>query len=233
MKRIVSFLPFVAIALVHVVALAVGAQTISGPTKWLLMPALAIALFANLPRRSTRIALWAGLALLFSWAGDVLLGVPGGLGFMIGLGCFALAHAAYILLFRGPLRRHRMPWYALLYVPWLIALLAILGPYQGALLVPVGIYGAVLGLSAATALGTNRIVAIGALVFLLSDTLLAFKLFYPGFSLVDQDAIIMIGYLGGQGLIIFGALRQAARAAESEGAVSLTVDVQSGHREHS
>ncbi|MEP6481229.1 MAG: lysoplasmalogenase [Rhodoglobus sp.] len=210
MRRIASFVPFIALAVIHIAALACGAQQISGPTKWLLMPALAIALFVNLPRRRAVVGLWAGLALLFSWIGDVLLGIPGGIGFIIGLGSFALARATYVVLFRGPLRRHRMPWYALLYVPWWIALLVFLGPHLGDLLVPVGIYGAVLALSAATALGTNRVVAIGTLVFLLSDTVLAFKLFYPSFALVQQDAIIMLGYLSGQGLIVLGTLRQVA-----------------------
>jgi alkenylglycerophosphocholine/alkenylglycerophosphoethanolamine hydrolase len=75
----------------------------------------------------------------------------------------------------------------------------------------VAVYGAVLGLSAATALGTNPTIAVGAGLFLLSDSVLACKLFLPGFGFWQQDLVIMALYCAGQGLIALGLVR-ATRA---------------------
>ncbi len=159
--------------------------------------------------------LWLSLGILLSWGGDVLFGMPGGIGFLLGLGGFLLAHVAYLILFRWPLRRRGLTWWAFAYLAWWLALMLVLGPHLGALIVPVAIYGAVLGASAAFALGTNPITAVGALLFLASDSILAFKLFWPGFALWQQDAIIMLLYCAGQGLIAFGAIRQGMRRARS------------------
>jgi len=211
-RRWSGFIPYLVIGVVHLAALASGAEWLSTPTKLLLMPALLLALLVGLPRRRTMTALWASLAVLFSWAGDVLLATPGGIGFILGLGLFALAHAAYVALFLGPIREHGIPRLAYLYAPWWLALVFTLAPYAGSLLVPVAIYGLVLGLSAATAMGSNRMVVVGGLLFLLSDTVLAFKLFFPDFSLWQPDVGIMLGYITGQGLIIAGAVLHARRA---------------------
>ncbi len=202
-------MPFVVVATVHIASLAVGAVWLSGPTKVMLMPTLLLALLVLLPARRTETTLWAVLALLLSWGGDVLLGRPGDTGFIVGLGFFIVAHLAYLVLFLRPLGDHRIPRLAALYILWWAALLVLLAPHLGMLLVPVAVYGLVLGAAAAAALGSNRIVAVGALIFLLSDTILAFKLFYPGFLLWQQDAIIMLTYLAGQGLIIWGTVLHA------------------------
>ena len=86
-----------------------------------------------------------------------------------------------------------------------------LAPHIGPLLVPVAAYGLVLAASSAAALGTNRFSAIGALVFLLSDTILAFKLFLPGWDFYPVDVIIMTLYIGGQGLIAYGVATRGYR----------------------
>jgi uncharacterized membrane protein YhhN len=70
----------------------------------------------------------------------------------------------------------------------------------------------VLVVSAATALGVNRTVAVGALIFFVSDTLLGFKMFWPGFSLWQADFLIMLAYITGQGLIALGSVRHAQRS---------------------
>jgi uncharacterized membrane protein YhhN len=207
-----GFVPYVVVGVVHVGALVAGVTAVSGPTKIALMPALALALFVSLRRAPGAVGLWGGIALLFAWGGDILLSAPGDTGFIIGLGLFMLAHAAYLVLFLRPLRDRGIPPLALAYVPWWAALLVLLAPHLGVLLLPVAVYGLVLGASSAAALASTRIVAVGALLFLLSDTLLAFKLFYPGFQLWQQDAIIMVGYIAGQGLIIAGAVLHSRQA---------------------
>lgn len=208
MKRWWAFVPYSVVGLVHLVALFTGADQLASATKWMLMPLLLVALLVALPRRRTEVALWGGLGILFSWAGDVLLGSPGGVGFIVGLGSFMVAHALYLVLFVRPLRTRTPAPISLFYIGWWVALIIILAPHLGALLVPVALYGLVLGAAAAFAVGTNRVTAVGALLFALSDTVLAFKLFYPDFSLWQADFLIMLGYITGQGLIIAGAVRQ-------------------------
>lgn len=209
MRRYWAFVPFAVAAALHLVVLFVGAEAWSIPTKALLMPALLVGFLVALPSRRTELAVVGSVAILLSWAGDIFLSTPGDLGFVVGLSFFLLAHAVYIVQFRRSLKQRGMPRVALLFIAWWVALLVVLAPHLGVLLVPVALYGAILGASAATALGSNRIVAIGALIFLLSDTLLAFKMFWPGFSLWQADFIIMFGYITGQGLIAWGTVRRA------------------------
>jgi alkenylglycerophosphocholine/alkenylglycerophosphoethanolamine hydrolase len=209
--RLLAFVPYAVVSLIHLAALTVGAGW-AGPTKVLLMPALLLAVLAHLPRTRPIVVLWLGLGILFAWCGDVLFGMPGGIGFLLALGGFMLAHLAHLALFRWPLRRRGLTWWAFAYLAWWLALILVLGPHLGALIVPVAIYGVVLGASAAFALGTNPVTAVGAFLFLVSDSILAFKLFWPGFELWQQDAIIMLFYCTGQGLIAFGAVRQGMRA---------------------
>jgi uncharacterized membrane protein YhhN len=206
-KRWWAFVPYAVVAAVHLVALFSGATAVSDPTKGLLMPALLLALLVAIPSRRGRVALWAGLGILFSWAGDLLLSTPGDTGFVAGLGAFLLAHIAYLVLFLRPLKARRIPRLGLLYLIWWAALLVLLAPHLGVLLIPVAVYGLVLAASTTAALGTDRVVAIGGFLFLASDTLLAFKMFWPDFAVWEADFLIMLGYLAGQGLIILGAVR--------------------------
>ena len=211
-SRLWAFVPFLVIGVIHLAALFLGLEPLSSPTKFLLMPTLLLGFLSALPRRRTELALVGSVAIVLSWLGDVFLSSPGDLGFLIGLGFFLLAHLAYIAQFTRSLRLRRVPLIALVYVPWWVVLLVALTPYAGALVVPVAIYGAVLAVSAATALGANRTVAVGALIFFVSDTLLGFKLFWPGFSLWQADFLIMLAYITGQGLIALGAVRHAQRS---------------------
>ncbi len=166
---------------------------------------------ATTPAPRGRIALWATAGIVFSLAGDVLFAQPGDIGFILGLGGFLLAHVAYAILFLGAVKTSRMPRLAAIYGLWWFALLALLLPHLGTLAFPVVVYGGVLGLSAASALGTNRTIAVGAALFLLSDSVLACKLFLPGFHFWQQDFAIMVLYCAGQGLIALGVVR-ATRA---------------------
>jgi len=207
-----AFLPFAVVGVVHLAILFFAIEPLSVPTKALLMPALLVGFLVALPTRRSELALVGSAGIVLSWLGDLLLAAPGDLGFLVGLGFFLLAHVAYILLFTRSLRVRRIPLLALVYAPWWVALLIALTPHAGALVIPVAVYGAVLALSAATALGANRIVAVGALIFFVSDTVLGFKMFWPDFSLWQADFLIMLAYITGQGLIAFGAVRHAQRS---------------------
>ena len=211
MTRWWGFVGFGVVGVVHLTALIARSQDVAVPSKALLMPTLLVALLLGLPRLRSEITLWAGLALVFSTTGDVLLGAPGEVAFLIGLAAFSLAHVAYVLLYLRPLRTKRIGWRALFYLVWLVVLGVVLLPHIGSLAIPVVLYGVLLCGAAAAALGTTPMVATGALLFLASDTLLAFKFFLPGFSLWQEDFLIMLVYLSAQGLIIAGTVLAAQR----------------------
>jgi alkenylglycerophosphocholine/alkenylglycerophosphoethanolamine hydrolase len=217
--RLLWFVPFVVASALHLGALfasaagVAGAGDVASASKPALMLTLLGGFLATTPRPRSRIEAWTSAGIVLSLAGDVLFAQPGDSGFILGLGGFLLAHVAYTILFLGPLKTSGMPRLAAIYGLWWFALLALLLPHLGTLAVPVVVYGGVLGLSAASALGTNRTIAIGAALFLLSDSLLACKLFLPGFHLWQQDFVIMVLYCAGQGLIAFGVVRFERRRA--------------------
>ena len=175
-------------------------------TKPFLMPALLFAVLWSLRLRLSVLLVFAALGIGFSFLGDVLLQSPGDVGFVLGLGAFLLAHAAYLVLFARTMRERRIPWFAWGYAVWWVVLVVYLAPYVDSLLIPVAGYGLVLGASAFFALGASRLAAIGSLVVLVSDTLLALKLFVPGYTFYPIDFIIMILYVTGQGLIAYAVV---------------------------
>lgn len=213
MNRSWGFVPFAAVGVIHLTALFTGSQVLASATKPLLMIALVIGFLTALPTRRSEIALWGGLGILFSGVGDVLLSTPSDVGFLGGLGGFFVAHLSYLVLFLRPLKRRGIPWIAIVIIlGWWVALVVVLAPYLGVLLIPVMLYGVALGSSTAASFGTSRLVAVGATLFLISDTVLAFRLFWPEFSIWQEDAVIMLAYILGQGLIAFGAARQVRHA---------------------
>ena len=209
--------PFLVVGAMHIVLLVLEGDGVEvGPwatvTKGILMPALLLAfLVARVPRRPAVVGerttgVLVSCALAFSWLGDISLSVTNGTGFLIGLGFFLVAHLAWITTFVRVLGVRRPPRAAVVYLVWLVVFVVLLAPHTGALLAPVALYGAVLALVAALGLGAGRAVAWGSALFLASDSLLGLHTFYPGFSPWQIDAIIMTGYLAGQGLMVLGVL---------------------------
>lgn len=218
------FLPYAVIGVVHLVTLFTAWHDGSAVTKPLLMPALLLGFLLSFPhlrsRTGRRIAILGSAAIALSWIGDVSLGMPGGLGFLIGLGFFFLAHVAYLALFLNAIALRRLPprnWalVVLAALVWWAGFLALLAPHAGTLLVPIALYGAVLGGVAATAVACNRWVMVGALLFLISDSLLGLHLFLPGFEFWQVDFTIMVFYISGQGLIAWGAVMHERRPRET------------------
>jgi uncharacterized membrane protein YhhN len=189
----------------------VDAAALTVVTKPLLMPLLAGYLLAATGRPLTRRVRLVLVALAFSWVGDVaLMGVGDG-WFLAGLGGFLLAQLSYIAAFApsvraGPLGRR--PVLALPYVAAWAALIAVLAPSLGGLLVPVMLYGAALMTMAATATGVHRWTAVGAALFVASDSLLALTRLSDAVSLGEgaAGALVMSTYTLGQGLIVAGVV---------------------------
>ncbi|WP_431804038.1 lysoplasmalogenase [Microbacterium sp. bgisy203] len=212
-----GFALYALVAAVHLITLLVGPADLVYPTKLALMPALALATLWALRGSmrgagTTRTGIAAASVLLaaigFSWLGDgaaFFFPFAGDeLPFM--LLCFGLAHLAYIVLFVRLLpRRPLAPW-TLVYAVWWGVMLAVLWPHLGALTIAVALYGLILGGTAVAATRGSTITAIGGAFFLVSDTILALRLFFPGGESLG-DGWVMLTYTIGQGLLVYGAVR--------------------------
>ncbi|MBV8247415.1 MAG: sterol desaturase family protein [Comamonas sp.] len=166
----------------------------------------------------TQLLIAAG-ALLFSLAGDAFLMFEG--FFIPGLVSFLLAHVCYIALLRGD-----APWLAERKALACIVLIAAsmyallwLGGLPAALRLPVLAYVGVIATMAAQAWSRHSVlrnpaslqVALGASVFMLSDSLLAINRFVQ--PLPWAAVGVLATYYAAQALILHGWLQKAAAPA--------------------
>ena len=215
-----GFWLYAAASVLHVAAISFDLTAIVYPTKLTLMPLLAVAAGWYLFR--TRILTSRGseggtvrttvlllLAIAFSWLGD-------GAAFFFPmlddelpamLLCFGVAHLLYIWLFARRIGVYRIPVWTLVYAAWWGIMIAVLWPHLGALLIPVMIYGLVLGGTAVASTRGGTLTAIGGAFFLASDTILALRLFLPGISGELTSPWVMLTYTLGQGLLVAGVVR--------------------------
>lgn len=207
-----AFTPYLFVTIVHVWALAVDAHDVAGPTKLMLMPFLALGVVwaghHDWTTAHTILVTAIGLAWLGDGAGPLFPGVD---TVPVMLFFFALAHLCYIWLFWRMLAVRRVPLWAAVYVVWYVGLLIVLWPDLGSLLVPVALYGVVLGATAIGAARCHPLIAWGGALFLAADSILAFELFVPDALPAWSSPLVMTLYCLGQGLMAVGVLA-AARA---------------------
>ena len=153
------------------------------------------------------------MGLVFSLLGDVLLMFvdlsPN--YFMFGLVAFLLAHLMYILVFLKHRNTARKPFWAIgILDMYAIALFLFLKDHLGDMLIPVLIYILVILIMVSSAvLRKDRVskfsynlVIIGAILFMLSDSILAVDKFYH--TLPFASAMIMSTYACAQFFIMMG-----------------------------
>ncbi|WP_306371310.1 lysoplasmalogenase [Nocardiopsis sp. CC223A] len=217
----VLFALFALVAAAHLAVQVVGAEAWSRPSQVLLMPLLAAFVWAAAPRPRGRLVRLVLVALFFSWLGDTAPALASGdTAFLVMVGFFLVAQAVYIAAFapwwaRSPLGSNRT-----LLVPYgvvVAGLVALCAPGAGPLLVPVLVYGLLLGAMAVLSVGVHRWAAVGGALFLLSDGLIALRAFSPGFDLPLSGFWVMLTYSAAQALIVLGAL---ARDREPAGEVA-------------
>ena len=155
-------------------------------------------------------------ALTLSSIGDVLLAIDRRRYFLLALGVFLLAHLAYIGLFVRSWPRPLRPSgrqlalaagvtaYGLLLTTWL-------APGLGSYTVPVIVYaGAIVAMTVSAVLASfsRPFIVIGALLFLVSDSLIAVARFKAGW--IATGYLIWPAYYLGQYGIAVGFLREQA-----------------------
>jgi uncharacterized membrane protein YhhN len=150
-------------------------------------------------------SLWLVAALGFSLLGDVYLMLPGNF-FTAGLAAFLVAHLAYITDFDAALGL-RVLWFAIVGgISYFLAARRIFGSIEDQKMRPaVGLYMAVICFMVGSAIASASIpAAVGALLFLASDTLLAWNRFVEPFP--RSHLMVMVTYHLGQ-LLLVVALR--------------------------
>ncbi len=187
-------------------------------TKPLLMPVLAIIFLHQNEIRKSLHGRWVPAALFFSWAGDVLLMFQEKIHdfFLFGLTAFLIAHIFYIIFFHSVRFNAGISTRLVLFLPVMVyyaVLIFWLLPGLGDMKIPVIIYGLVISFMLVLALHmqylrnktAGTLMASGAVLFVISDSILAVNKFYSPFP--PAGAMIMLTYGIAQYLIVNGACR--------------------------
>lgn len=197
------------------------------PVKPLIMIWMAVYFLLNAKKKSS--VLNVLLAFFFSWVGDILLMFSGGydneMFFFAGVGGFFLAQVAYIVLFlrckendiKGLLLRNPL---------WIIPLLGygvliyiFLYPKLEGIMVPIILVYAIslVGMSLAALNRRDRVgvksfklIFIGSLFFLASDSMIAIDKFHT--EIPQAGFLIMVTYITAQYLIMRGLILEKERA---------------------
>lgn len=167
----------------------------------------------NLPSKIKRLTLFA---LAFSVIGDILLMfVDFSVHyFMFGLVSFLLAHVMYIFCFlNNKAKTKGTYWFIFLLVAYAVGLFILLKDGLGDLLLPVVFYILVILTMAVSAYIRKKniseisylLVLIGALCFMISDSILAINKFYK--AIPYSGVYIMTTYALAQYLIVLGILK--------------------------
>jgi uncharacterized membrane protein YhhN len=193
-------------------------------TKPLLIPLLIHFFLSSTKDKEGKFRIYILGALIFSWVGDLWLMGNGSLHFLLGLGGFFIAQLFYILAFGQrniPKENKSLFFDFILVFPLLIYFVFLLldlipnmmisEEYNG-LVTPVIIYGATLTIMAIRATTryqrTNKTsyiyILVGAVLFLASDSLIAFDKFSSPIEMAR--VYIMLTYLSAQFLIAKGAV---------------------------
>ena len=172
---------------------------------------------------ANRLKKWILLALFFSWAGDMLLMFVSKdeIFFLLGLASFLLAHVFYIIFFHQVRVEEGVksnPWLLVIVVIYYAALVSWLSPYLGDMKIPVRIYGIVISFMFMLAMHmlviknkqAGKWMMGGALLFVISDSVLAINKFYNPFDMAG--VVIMITYGLAQLFIVQGAIDHISSA---------------------
>ncbi len=228
MSRLTKLVPnvfltlFILFSLANFFSLATATTTDNLLTKPLLMIWLGVYAYSILEKPIAPYGKWLLTGLFFSFLGDTFLIFVGkdDRFFLLGLGSFLLTHVAYWLAFhlwpqaKPGLLKSRPFWTLPFVLFWLIMMYLLWPRLPGSLLAPVVVYSMVITLMAAKAAHISPNLRVlnqwylisGAVLFVLSDSIIAFSRFtdYLPTNTLATGLAIMITYLSGQLLIVWG-----------------------------
>jgi uncharacterized membrane protein YhhN len=209
----------------NLVSIQLQNETLQLISKPLIILTLVIYFLSATRSFNNKLEKWVVAALLFSWLGDVLLMFQekNAVFFLLGLSAFLIAHIFYIVFFHNIKTKEKISsrWWLLLPVAiYYAVLIAVLYPHLADMKIPVPVYGIVISFMLLLALHMLFIknenaglgMMLGALLFIASDSVLAFNKFYRSFE--SAGLIIMITYGLAQLFIVKGAVKYICKSKE-------------------
>ncbi len=216
MKKQYWLILFLFVLGAHLTGIQLNNESLQYISKPLLLPVLGFYFLFETKGTASSLKKWIVLALFFSWAGDILLifVARDELFFLLGLASFLLAHIFYIIFFHQVRIKDAVkgnPWLLVIVVIYYGALISWLSPYLGEMKIPVRIYGIVISFMFMLAMHMLAIknktagkwMMGGALLFVISDSVLAINKFYTSFD--SAGLMIMLTYGLAQLFIVKGA----------------------------
>ncbi len=211
---------YFAVGIIFIALEAFGAAWIAIGFKALIIPALIMLYYDRVRLQMNSFHRMILLALMFSWIGDVTLQLNqfNDIFFMVGLSGFLIAQLIYLSAFfstRGPnILFFKKSWLIFIVIAYGICILWLLFDGLGDMKIPVIAYTAVILTMLTAAINREkkvnlisyRLVLFGAILFILSDSLIAINKFTFEFPLARLA--IMGTYITAQYLIAIGCLKQ-------------------------
>ena len=218
MKKQYWLILFFVILITDLVAVQFNYTTVEHIFKPLIAIWLLAYFILRLRAVSSSLKKWIISALFFSWLGDLslLLQNDNDLFFLWGLTAFLIAHVFYIFFFHFIRIRENVKarWLAIVIVAvYYVILISILAPHLRDMKSPVRIYAVVISFMFMLALHmlfiknkvAGRWMMTGALLFVISDSVLAIDKFYQPFEMAG--VVVMLTYGLAQLFITEGAIR--------------------------
>ncbi|AYN03473.1 lysoplasmalogenase [Flavobacterium sp. 140616W15] len=209
---------YIGFSFFYLLILLYNLENIAWYLKGLLIPILWLAVYFSEDFPSKKILLGA---LLFSWIGDVILLFANisEIYFILGLVAFLISHVIYIILFNKQNKPNVSKNKGVFFIGlgfilvYLTTMLTVLLPKLGDLQLPVIVYALTISTMLLYAFSgyliwkkpANTYIFIGAIVFVLSDSILAMDKFYE--PIYKNSFFIMLTYLMAQYLIVIGILK--------------------------
>ncbi|PIF59464.1 lysoplasmalogenase [Flavobacterium sp. 2] len=225
MRNATLFKIYIAFSAVYLLILFLGHENLNFFLKPILIPILifGVYFYQNFPTKNILLT-----ALLFSWIGDVILLFSdiSEIYFILGLVSFLISHIVYCILFNRQTKRNlkknsiAIGIGTILIACYLIGMLSVLLPSLGDLKIPVIVYASVISIMLLFAYNGllswnepgNKLVFSGAVVFVISDSILAINKFYN--PIEKSSFFIMLTYLVAQYLIVIGILKLNPKKVE-------------------
>jgi len=224
MKHTLFFKIYFFISLIYLLALLFGYEYLDLYLKPTLIPLLAFAVYAykRFPSRNSLLT-----ALAFSWVGDIVLLFAdiAEIYFIVALASFLISHLIYCTLFNKQKTveiRNNIVFRigCLIILLYVVGMISFLLPTLGTLKVPVIIYAFVISTMLLFAFNGflswskpgNKYVFYGAVIFVVSDSILAINKFYT--PIQKGSFFIMVTYLVAQYLIVDGILKLNPKKAD-------------------
>lgn len=225
MKNTIFFKIYIIFSTLYLLILLLGHENLDLFLKPALVPLLGFGVYFHqkFPSRKTLL-----IALLFSWIGDVILLFAdiAEIYFILGLVAFLISHIAYCVLFNkqitGEIQINKFLFGigSIIIAFYLVAMVLFLMPDLGDLKIPVIVYAAVISTMLLFAFNGSLIwkkpgslyVFLGAVVFVISDSILAIDKFHA--PIEKSSFFIMLTYLVAQYLLVVGILKLNTKKAD-------------------